>query len=257
MKILTWNVNGYNTQIHQVLIELVNDEQADIIFLTEIKCKADKIKPINGYTWLINSNIPANYHGVAMLIKDDIEFKEQRVNLNIPARYDTKSSSAATGRVITIKIHDTYLVGVYSPNSGVNGLKNLNQRINTWDKGLASYLDMLGNNVILIGDLNIAFSNKDVSDPGSMKHWPGFTIEERKSFKSKMVSFHDVYREFDPDGVMYTWIGNNPRRGYGMRLDHIMINNDNLLNDIESLLFYESIVVSDHIPIGCIIKLHD
>lgn len=255
MKIATWNVDGYDLKTHQIILSLIYDEKIDILFLTEIKCEADKIIHIDGYIWLINSHLPSHYHGVAMLIKDDIKFEELPVDLNIHPRYDTRSPSAATGRVITIKIKDVYIVGVYSPNSGVNGLKNIGYRTNVWDQGLADYLNSLGEHVLLIGDLNIAFSPKDVSDPVSMKHWAGYTIQERRSFKEKMANFHDVYREFNPDGQIYTWIGNNPRVNYGMRLDHIMTNSSEILRKIKMVLFYQFVMVSDHIPVGCIISL--
>lgn len=255
MKILTWNVDGYNPTIHRELIELLSDEQVDLIFLTEIKCKANKIPAIPGYKLIINTHVPSNYHGVAMIIKDNIEYEEIPVDLNIPPRYDTKSSSAATGRIITIKINDVYLVGVYSPNSGVNGLKNLKYRTNIWDVGLATYLNSLGSNVLLMGDLNIAFDYRDVSDPVSMKRWAGYSIEERKSFKNTMSNFIDIYREFSPNGMIYTWIGNNPRPNYGMRLDHFMVNNRDLYEQVETLLFYHDTTLSDHIPIGIMINI--
>lgn len=250
MRIYTWNVNGYNSIIHRAVVNLLNDEQIDVLFLTEIKCKSETIKEIDGYSLIVNSNIPANYHGVAMFINNKIKYEQISNILNIYARHDTKARDASVGRVISIKINDLYIVGVYSPNSGVNGLKNIKYRIEIWDKGLADYLNSLGDNVLLIGDLNIALDRFDVSDPNIMKSWPGYTDKERESFKETYTNFIDVYRKFDPTGRIYTWIGTDPRPNYGMRLDHIMVNSQNIYNKINSLLFCQEITISDHIPIG-------
>ena len=253
MIVYAWNINGYNSVIHKDIVHLLDTENIDILFLNEIKTK--QLQPIKGYNIIINYNVPSNYHGVAMLVKETIKYSEPKVNLNIQARQDTKSRSAATGRIITIKVNNVYIVGVYGPNSGVRGLKNLSYRTDVWDIGLAAYLKQLGNNVILLGDLNIAFDNRDVSDPKSMSKWPGFTHEERKTFKTTMSDWIDIYRQFDPDGHIYTWIGDNPRANYGMRIDHIMLNNHDLLDNVDALFFNETIHVSDHIPIGVFINL--
>ena len=88
-----------------------------------------------------------------------------------------------------------------------------------------------------------------------MVHWPGFTPEERTSFKDKMKGWIDIYRQFDPKGSIYTWIGDNPRPGYGMRLDHIMVNDNDMIDKVDSLIFMEEVKITDHIPIGISINI--
>lgn len=249
MKIITWNINGKK----DVIENFVSKENPDVLFLTEIKTA--NIPNIEGYDSIVNRHNPQKYHGVSMIIRSSIKYTILDVDLKILPRYDTKSDRADNGRVISIRVGNYNIVGVYSPNSGVDGLKNIVYRIDQWDTGLSNYLSSMQGETILIGDLNIAFSDLDVSNASQMKKWPGFTERERSSFREKMKDWIDPYRLYDPKGRQYTWIGRSSKPNYGMRLDHILVNSNNLFNKIYTVSFYTDIKISDHIPIDVIIDL--
>lgn len=243
MKIVSWNINGKR----DIIQDLITQDEPDILFLSEIKCTV--LPKFKGYKSIINSHSPPHYHGVSFYIKHTIKYEELEVNLEIDARSDNKSGIASAGRILAIRVNNINIVGVYTPNSGVRGLKHLSYRIDIWDQGLSDYLNSLEGDTLLIGDLNIAFGPLDVSNPHLMKRWAGYTEEERDSFQEKMSNWIDVYRRYEPKRRQYTWLSPNN----GMRLDHIMVNSEELFNKIYTISFYIDVDKSDHIPIECLI----
>src|SRR5688572_28977304 len=106
--IVAWNINGYNDEIHKELMwKLKQVNSPDIIFLSETKRRYDyvqsKLAEFVNYNYIINCHNPANFHGVAMLIKRVHAFEYVQVSLNIPVRRDNKSNDATIGRIICIK----------------------------------------------------------------------------------------------------------------------------------------------------------
>lgn len=261
--ILAWNVYEYSDKIHAWLLEFISKTKPDIFFLSETKKTKDKLEKwfsdFIDYTFIINVHTPICHHGVAMLIKKGTIFSEQKVVLNIPSRGDNHSGNPTDGRVITILLENKYMViGTYVPNSGYNrNQKNYDYRINTWDPALQNLLSEYDQQypTIWIGDINVAPMDEDVSDPLGMSLWCGFTIKERLSLVKFLTNkWADIWRIQHPKEKTYTWRGDPPyRENYGLRLDSIIVSKRLIPNVIKTFMI-EDCPLSDHIPIGCIIK---
>ena len=262
--IISWNVDCYNDIIHSWIKQLVQSNRPDVIFFSETKSTYDKLKSyfdeLTEYNFIINVHDPVRYHGVAVLIRKDHTFTQFAIDLKIQARNDTKDGNPVTGRIISFQLNDHYIiVGTYVPNSGIRDDKvtKLPYRINIWDPALQSLLNICRTikPTIWIGDINVAPEDIDVSNPKTMSKMAGFRPEERLSFSKFMeTGWVDPWRSQHPDTREYSWRGNSPKPGYGLRLDNIIVSSDIASNVLNTFMIPNCIPNSDHIPIGAYIN---
>jgi len=258
--IVSWNINGYNSQIHEWLKNLIFTDKPDIIFLNETKKPKDFLdkffEEFDEYYTIINPHNPSRYHGVAMLVHKSHTYTELSIKMDIPTRQDNKSNDPAMGRIITILINNKFIiVGTYVPNSGiVYKPEKMDYRINKWDYALYEHLNICKSlyPTIWIGDINVALTDLDVSHPTEMKYRAGFTEQERISLASFLCNneWIDAWRHQHPNIKQYSWLGSYDKRekDYGMRLDNIIISK-NLLSSIIKTFMIHDCKYSDHIPI--------
>lgn len=264
--ILSWNVDGYSDSIHSWLGYLLTTSRPDVVFISETKKNADTLRgyfdgthQFSEYNYIINAHTPAQYHGVVALIRKDRTYTQFNVNLNVPARNDTKDGNPVTGRLIAFQLEDQFIiVGTYVPNSGVRGntLEKLEYRIKTWDPALYALLNTCraSKPTVWLGDINVAPTNIDVSNPKTMCKMAGFTPEECRNFAEFMSSGHwiDVWRSQHPTVQDYSWKGHTPKPNYGMRLDNIIVSTE-LAPRVNSTFMMPDCILSDHIPVGAYI----
>ncbi|MEM2987055.1 MAG: exodeoxyribonuclease III [Nitrososphaerota archaeon] len=262
--IISWNVNGYSHDIHQQIEKYIHHNSPDVIFLCETKKSSKNLEnflvTFTNYNIIINSHDPYWLHGVVMLVHKKHKCTYFSIRMGIPVRNDSKSLEASDGRVICVCLNNfLYIVGTYVPNSG-RKLENLDYRTKVWDPGLFKLLETIRNKspyVVWIGDINVALSEIDVSDPKNMKNYAGFSKEERENLHSFLSkgNWIDIWRQQNPSGRKYTWIGSKRRQDYGMRLDNIIITKDLVRFPIKAFIIYDEIPIStDHLPIGIIIN---
>lgn len=262
--ILSWNVDCYNDIIHSWVKPLLETSRPDILFLSETKTSYENLQTyfneLTEYNYIINVHEPKRYHGVAVLIRKDRSFVQFAVDLKVQARSDTKDGNPVTGRIIALQLDDKYIVvGTYVPNSGVRSdrVQKLPYRINIWDPALQSLLKICRETkpTIWLGDINVAPDDIDVSNPKTMCKMAGFTPEERQSFSQFMkTGWVDIWRNQHPDIREYSWRGNSPKPGYGMRLDNIIVSSEVVPYVLNTFMMPDCIPNSDHIPIGAYIK---
>lgn len=260
MLVVSWNVDGYRDIVHSKMTDLINKYNPDLLFLNETKKSKDylesKFSEFTNYNYLINCNAPSRYHGVVVLIKKTIEFKEIVPNLGVECRRDTNANDPSCGRIVAININNKYnIVGVYVPNSGISTKDRdykLNYRINKWDPAFRNFMNDLKsqNPTILIGDINVAPTDLDVSNPKRMELCPGFLPQEKLSF-TKFLSggWCDIWRYQNPDVRKYSWVSHSPRKNFGMRLDNIIVS-DSIVDKCYNPFIDETFTFSDHLPIG-------
>ncbi|QEE15587.1 exodeoxyribonuclease III [Promethearchaeum syntrophicum] len=253
MKIVSWNVNGINSSLKNNLIPILNNLNADIICLQEIKVSEKTIDPqikelsIN-YKQYWNQAERKGYSGVMTLSKKkpiSVKFGSEN---NI---FDNE------GRLITLEFDNFFLMNAYIPNSG-RGLPRLPFKLK-YNKNLIKYMNTLKKkkHVILCGDLNVAHKEIDIKNPKTNKKNAGFTQEERDSFSELLnEGYIDTFREFTKDGGHYTWWSyrNNAReRNIGWRLDYFVID-EKFLPNLKSSEILPDLLGSDHCPIELVIK---
>jgi exodeoxyribonuclease-3 len=159
------------------------------------------------------------------------------------------------GRVLTIEMHDFFLVTVYTPNSK-GDLSRLGLRAIHWDPAFRDYVSELGHKkpVIFCGDLNVAHSEIDLARPADNVGKHGFTSEERMGFSAYLdAGLVDVFRAFHPDEKgAYTWWTHWARareRNVGWRIDYFLASNT-LAEKITDATIYPEQTGSDHCPIS-------
>ena len=197
MRLLSWNVNGLRAILRKGFIDFINETDADIISLQEIKMQKGKPEP--DLPAMKNTTTPkdrlqrhCHFHQACA------EKKSARMNL---PEHDTE------GRILTLEYEKFQLVNVYTPNSQ-RELQRLEYR-GEWDDRFREYVNRLDEEkpVIICGDLNVAHKEIDLKNPDTNRQSAGFTDQEREKFTALLESgFTDSFRHFYPDKTdAYTW----------------------------------------------------
>ncbi len=245
MKIISWNVNGIRAVMNKGFKSFIENANADIICLQEIKATE---KDFNfsefGMKYYVNSADKKGYSGTAILAKDT----PISVTFGIGNdEFDTE------GRIITAEYENFYLICAYIPNSQ-RELKRLEYR-QRFDSALYEYMNSLKEKkgVILTGDLNVAHNEIDLKNPKSNTHNAGFTKEEREDF-SRLLSYGyiDTFRYFYPDKKdAYTWwsyMFKSREKNIGWRIDYFVTSED-LARYLKNSRILSDVYGSDHCPI--------
>lgn len=265
------NVNGLRDEIWSWIKSYLRVEYPHVLCLQETKRSEDKLKVIfaqvsKTYNYVINSHTPPHMHGVAILIRKDVKYTLEDVDLNCTTRSDNKSNDSSMGRVLSICINNLfYIVNTYVPNAGSdrnNPLKNLPYRIQEWDPALQEYLNSLSDKLptLWIGDINVAREDIDVTNPKVMGkgRWAGFTAEEKMSLEKMLKkNWFDIWREQHPDTEAYTWRGKT--RVNQMRLDNCIVS-DSLKKYVSSSFILPDEDASDntdHVLLGVIVNFNN
>lgn len=268
--IMSWNVDKYadpkNFNIHLWLKRLLQAYRPALVFLSETKLSAPALEQyfqeFTEYRAVINVHTPAQYHGVAMLIRNDLSFQQYQVSLNIPVRHDNKTQDPASGRLIVgLLDNQYYVVGAYVPNSGIGKgwEEKMQYRIQHWDPAMYTLLTTLQQThpTIWVGDLNVAPTMLDVSS-AEFVGCPGVRPEEQANFRKYLDDgWIDTWRMFHPEAREFSWRGYNvPSKPgipssmvYGMRLDHILVSHTLKDRVTNAFMIHDCPPKTDHIPV--------
>jgi exodeoxyribonuclease-3 len=250
MKILSWNVNGLRSVLSKELFTcFVEANKPDCLCLQETKTR-DKVNAnIKGYHEYWNHAKKAGYAGTAVFTK--VEPLAVSYGIGIPKHDDE-------GRVITLEFKEFFLVNVYVPNSK-RDLSRLDYREKEWDVDFLKYLKTLEKKkpVAFCGDLNVAHSEIDLTNPKSNVKNHGFTPQERAGFDNLIkAGFIDTFREFEKEGGHYSWwsrFANCRERNIGWRIDYFLISKS-LRPKLKKAFILPEVMGSDHCPVGIELK---
>ncbi|GMT00582.1 hypothetical protein PENTCL1PPCAC_22756, partial [Pristionchus entomophagus] len=247
---LAWNVAGLRAFLKKGGHSVLDNLNADIVFLGETKC--DEIPPdlLTGtlkdyHATLLPSTGKKGYAGVALLSKEK--------PLQIWKGIGVEEFDDA-GRLIIAEYTTFYFVGAYVPNSG-NGLVNLSKR-GRWEEKMREKLkDLDGKKpVIYGGDLNVAHEEIDLANPKSNANkTAGFTDQEREDMTKMLDSgFCDSFRSLHEDRISYTYwsfMRNAREKNIGWRLDYFLTSKRIIDNVSVSDMVNDEKKTSDHCPI--------
>lgn len=245
MKLISWNVNGLRAVLKKNFLEFLAAEKPDVLCLQETKCTPDQVEQLwpASYTTFWNCAEKKGYSGTAIFTKE----RPVKVTPHIGViEHDNE------GRVLTAEYTDFFLVNVYVPNSK-RELTRLAYR-QQWDKDFLAYLKKLEKKkpVIWCGDLNVAHTEIDLSNPKANAKNHGFTPEERAGFDAVVsAGFVDTFREFEKSGGHYTWwspMSNARARNIGWRLDYFLIS-QSLRPQLKRATILPQVMGSDHCPV--------
>ncbi|NMM06469.1 exodeoxyribonuclease III [Polaromonas sp.] len=224
MKIATWNINSLTVRLPQVLDWLAANP-VDVLCLQELKLSDDKF-PLQaladaGYQSAVFGQ--KTYNGVAILSRSPA----RNIVKNIVGFTDEQSRVIAA--TIDMPAGELRVVNGYFVNGQAPGSEKFEYKMR-WLTGLRDWLrDELAAHphLVLLGDFNITFDDRDSYDPVALHETIHHTSEERQHFQALIdLGLTDAFRMFDQPEKSYSWWDYREmafRRNRGLRIDHILV----------------------------------
>lgn len=249
IQIATWNVNSVRARL-PVLEQWIEQHNADIILLQEIKCMEDAFPPHLYARYNVALWGQKTFNGVAILSKYPLEDVEKGVlEEDEQARYIEAVVSTPQG---VIRCASVYVPNGQEMNSPaymykLRFLQALEKRM--------KILHEFEEKVVIGGDFNIAPSDVDVYP--EWKNELFCSEKERLAFQALLnIGYYDIGKHKG-----YTWWdyrGKSFEKNHGMRIDHLLLSP-------EAVDCHQDVIVdrwvrqdcektSDHVPVRLIMK---
>ncbi len=219
MKIATWNVNSLKVRLPHVL-DWLKQHSPDVLVLQEIKqvteaFPTDEIAAA-GYQSVANGQ--KTYNGVAVIAKH----RPKDTVMDFPGFEDPQR------RILASTIDGTRVVNLYVPNGQSVGSDKYDYKLR-WLAALKEFLveqHRQFENVIVLGDFNIAPADEDVYDPEKWGEAVLCSPLERAALTKILdTGLVDVFRNFDQEEKTFSWWDYRAagfRRNAGLRIDLIL-----------------------------------
>ena len=258
MLIATWNVNSVRTRLSQI-INWINQVNPDVLCLQETKVIDNDfpIKPFEELGYEVIAFGQKSYNGVAIISKISPEnvnkgFSGYLENQNDINKFEDQK------RLITADINGIKIINVYVPNGSALNSEKFDYKIN-WLNCLSSFLDNQEKNgelICLLGDFNIAPSNKDIHDP--QRYAGGIMASEiernvlKNVLKERLIDSFRVYEKNTGHWSWWDYRNNGYELNKGWRIDHIYISKT-LTTKLKSCVIDSNprgnVQPSDHAPV--------
>lgn len=248
MKFISWNVNGIRAVMKKDFVEILYALDADVFCIQETKAQPEQIEvdcELYPYQYIFSAK-KKGYSGTMIFCKEEPLSIAYGIN---------QEEHDQEGRVITIEYEDYYVVTVYTPNAQPK-LKRIDYRME-WDKAFGEYVTNLNKPAFICGDLNVANEEIDLKNPDANHNNPGFSDQERESFKENLLSHYiDSYRTIYPEKEEYSWWSYRTKareRNAGWRIDYWLVSKE-LWDRVEDSKILTDVYGSDHCPIELDVK---
>lgn len=219
MKIASWNVNSLRVRLEHVL-QWLESAQPDILVLQETKMTDDQFPEAEiraaGYEVVFSGQ--KTYNGVAILSK----VAPQNVLFDLPGLEDPQR------RIVAAKIGDIQVLNLYVVNGSEVGSEKFAYKLDWIEKVTAWVEAQIKDNkkFIILGDFNIAPTDRDVHNPKSWHEKILCSTPERDALKKLLeLGFADSFRLFEQEDEIWSWwdyrsggLENNK----GLRIDLIL-----------------------------------
>jgi exodeoxyribonuclease-3 len=249
MKIATWNVNSMNVRLPHVL-EWLQNHEPDVLVLQEIKQLTDKFPSAAlqeiGYHSIASGQ--KTYNGVAVVSKHPAGDPVT----DFPGFEDPQR------RILATTIDDVRVVDLYVPNGSEVGSEKYAYKLG-WLSALRGFLKAelaQHENLVVLGDFNIAPADADVYDPEKWGDAILCSPLEREALEKLIeLGLTDVFRKFDQAEDTFSWWDYRAagfRRNAGLRIDLILTSDSMTSRCIASYVDREPRAwerPSDHAPV--------
>jgi exodeoxyribonuclease-3 len=265
IKLYSWNVNGIRAVLRKDnFLPFIDQEKPDILCLQETKAQpGDVVVDLPGYEEYWNSAEKKGYSGTAIYSKTKPLAVMHGLPEDIQAKYsmntDGYGDPNTEGRVLTAEYERFYLVTVYTPNAK-DDLSRIPLRHQHWDPAFLEYCQYLEKKkpVVFCGDLNVAHTELDLTNPKPNVGKKGFTNEERAGFQAFVdAGFTDTFRMFTEGNGHYTWwshFANARDRNVGWRIDYFLVSAA-LKDKVKAAAIHPTVMGSDHCPVSLTLDL--
>ena len=219
MKIATWNVNSLKVRLPQVL-EWLASTSPDVLVLQEIKqttdaFDADAFSEI-GYQSVASGQ--KTYNGVAVISREP----STDIVTDFPGFEDPQR------RILATTINRVRVVNLYVPNGNSVGSEKYEYKLG-WLRALKGFLESemrTNENLVVLGDFNIAPDDRDVHDPEKWGEGILCSPPERRALEELIdLGLSDVFRQFEQAEKTFSWWDYRAagfRRNAGLRIDLIL-----------------------------------
>jgi len=256
--IATWNVNSVRTRLSQI-IDWINQVNPDILCLQETKVIDNDfpIKPFEELGYAVIAFGQKSYNGVAIISK----IAPENVNKGFSGYFANQTDVNKfedQKRLISADINGVKIINVYVPNGSALNSEKFDYKIN-WLNCLSSFLDNQGKKgelICLLGDFNIAPSNKDIHDP--QRYAGGIMASEiernvlKNVLKERLIDSFRVYEKNTGHWSWWDYRNNGYELNKGWRIDHIYISKT-LTSKLKSCVIDSNprgnVQPSDHAPV--------
>ena len=220
MKIASWNVNGIRARTEQV-VNWLGTTQPDVLAIQESKV-VDDLFPYDEYSKLgYYPHVYGQkaYNGVALLSK------KEPIN---PTTGISGFEDPQT-RVVSATYDGITVLDIYVPNGQSVGSDKFVYKLE-WLDHLTRYIEKSlkeHENLVVLGDFNIAPEDRDVYDPEAWKDKILCSKEERGALEKLLaLGLVDSFRLFKQQEASYSWWDYRAaayRRKMGLRIDLILL----------------------------------
>ncbi|GEE00155.1 exodeoxyribonuclease III [Gordonia spumicola] len=244
--VASFNVNGIRAARRRGFDEWLADRSPDVVGLQELRCPLSEVGEFPGYTASVDVGSIFGRNGVGLLTR--VEPAAVRSWAVDPPKARGLGAFASHGRYIEVDLADRPLTVacLYLPKGGQpahlqrpGGMREemdggaKYQRKMRFLAGFARELDRnrlaaarAGRDFTLVGDLNVAHVEHDVTNWRAARKMEGFLPEEREWFSSLLSPRRlvDVVRATHGDRpgplTWWSWRGDSFTKDVGWRVDH-------------------------------------
>lgn len=264
-KVISINVNGIRAAARKGLFDWLEQQQADVVCLQELKAQPDQITDEifhpKGYHSYFHSAEKKGYSGVGIYSKH----KPKSVKVGLASVDDQFWQDVdSEGRYLQIDFADFSVASLYMPSgSSKEERQDFKYNMMARMEPLLTRMAADKRDYILCGDWNIAHKKIDIKNWRGNQKSSGFLPEERAWFdwllndddnlKEDALSFVDAFRFLNKEEHQYTWWSNRGQawaNNTGWRIDYQMIT-PNLAKKLiaGSEAIYKDERFSDHAPL--------
>jgi exodeoxyribonuclease-3 len=219
MKIACWNVNSLNVRLPHVLA-WCEVARPDVLALQETKLTDDRF-PVEelaaiGYHSMFSGQ--KTYNGVAVLSRE----KARDPITDIPGLDDPQR------RILAVTVGEVRIVNLYIVNGSEVGSEKFEYKLR-WLENVTAWLsaEMKDHqNLVVLGDFNIAPEDRDVYDPEEWREKILCSTPERDALGRMLkLGLTDTFRMFEQEERTWSWWDyrmNMFRRKMGLRIDLVL-----------------------------------
>ena len=248
MRIITANVNGIRAAERKGFFTWLEQQNADVVCLQEIKAQEDqldeKFYPKDVYTYYQSAQ-RKGYSGTGLYCKA----QPDQVITSPWEDFDFE------GRFIQADFNDLSVISIYIPSGSAKEERQA-YKMAFMRERFMPYLQQLqndGRRYIICGDINIVHKRIDIKNFNGNKNRSGCLPEERawmdELFEER--GFIDAFREVNQDAEQYTWWSNRGQawaNNTGWRIDYQILS-QNLAGSVQRAEIYKDQRFSDHAPL--------
>ncbi|MEY4717418.1 MAG: exodeoxyribonuclease [Pseudomonadota bacterium] len=251
MRVISLNLNGIRSAANKGFLSWLEQQQADIVCLQELKAqnetmKAEMLSPLGFYGYFHYAE-KKGYSGVGIYSRHPAQSVVSCLDHPILDQ---------EGRYLEIQIGNLTAVSLYLPSGSSSAERQIIKfSVMEHFQDHLQHLRNSGREVLICGDWNIAHRQIDLKNWRSNQKNPGFLPEER-AWLDRLFDeqgWVDVYRKLHPATTesCYTWWSNRGQawaNNVGWRIDY-QIATPELASHAKSCTIYKEQRFSDHAPL--------